>query len=389
MSVILGNTVINYGETTTITIDTLQNITITPENLIINTEITLNGIIATVQPLVSTIFYIKGYNNLGNLLTFNETVYVNVIVDQPTINILYGESVTITANGSSTYKWYPNSIFSTNQSITVTPKENTLYTVIGTDPFNTISYAYVTVSLNSNLTFTPYNPTLFSGNLLELSVNYTGLLSSQINIQNLYDGILLGNELNSELQYTWKSNLFKNLPNNCSTILHGNSIRIHPYNSIEYEVNAYIDNTLITKGNIKINVIPKPPNIVDYDIIPLSLFNLVIERDSKQLSKELLKNPVLSRKIIKFYYTTLQTAYRMEFTNKSGISIKVPWFTYYQQVNEANEMIISFKQQWELFKFINNNQTRRYVTSSNFAFLLNNVNRIYLEHPQKIYITPI
>jgi hypothetical protein len=75
----------------------------------------------------------------------------------------------------------------------------------------------------------------------------------------------------------------------------------------------------------------------------------------------------------------------MEWTNKNGISFKVNWYTLYQNLNESNEMILSFYQQWNFFKYINMNQTKNNNTKSNFAFLLNCVNEIYLEHPQKIY----
>ena len=73
----------------------------------------------------------------------------------------------------------------------------------------------------------------------------------------------------------------------------------------------------------------------------------------------------------------------MEFTVKNGISFKVPWQTVYQIVNESNGMILSFKQQWKFFGYINSN------AQSNFKFLLNTLNEIYLSKPQKIYITPI
>jgi hypothetical protein len=76
----------------------------------------------------------------------------------------------------------------------------------------------------------------------------------------------------------------------------------------------------------------------------------------------------------------------MEWTNKNGIAFKIKWLTNYQIYNDAIEMVISFKQQWNFFKYINNNQKRQNYTKSNFAFLLNTVNAIYLEHPQQIYL---
>jgi hypothetical protein len=126
-------------------------------------------------------------------------------------------------------------------------------------------------------------------------------------------------------------------------------------------------------------------HIIDIDILPYEYYNLIISRNRKELTKELIKNKVLSQKIIKFYYNTLITAYRMEWTNKNGIQTTVNWTTLYQITNKSNVMILTFEQQWRFFQYINYNQRRNDQTLSNFAFLLNIVNSIYLEHPQKIY----
>jgi hypothetical protein len=375
MSVILTNTNINYGNSTSIIVDNIQNINIQPSNFVSNIEITLTGIIATVNPTFSTIFFINGNDLLGNPLQFNETVYVNVTLEETQLEIVYGESITITAYGSSKYQWLPGNIFS--ESITVSPKKDTIYAVLGTDIFNTVTRTSVNIKVNSNLIFTPEIPTVYEGNLLIVSVNYYGAFDYNENNQN------------NEITYTWKSNLFINLPDYCSTLLYGDFIKINPTNNIQYHVTVYNQNNIISEGFIEINVIPKPSKIIDNDIIPLSIYSLVIERNRDQLSKELLLNQQLSKKIIFFYYTILQTAYRMEFTNKSGISYRIPWFTYYQKENEINEMILTFEQQWNLFKYINMNQTRAGITISNFAYLLNIVNSLFLEKPQKIYITPL
>jgi hypothetical protein len=129
----------------------------------------------------------------------------------------------------------------------------------------------------------------------------------------------------------------------------------------------------------------KPSYIIDYDILPLRLSNLILSRNARDLKKELLKDNVLSKSIIDFYYTTLQSAYRMEWTNKNGQSFKVKWITLYQVANETDGLILGFEQQWKFFQYINNHQTRNGNTQSNFAFLLNNINQLYLEYPQKIY----
>jgi hypothetical protein len=422
MSVLLGATNILYGETTTITVNDLNNISIQPSEYVLNIETTLTGIIATVKPINTTIFYIKGLNNLNEEININQTIYVNVVCEQNSIIIDYGSSVQLTANGSSTYKWLPNVNIENNinniQSIIVSPKKDIIYSVLGTDIFNTVSYYYVNIKVNSNLIFTSTinneiitnneNISILSGNRLILSVEYyLKTLENPFNLNYQYNDIYNSNDaydpndINNRMvnnnitninniKYTWKLSLFSKLPDNCVHLLYGNSIIIHPYYNKEYEVTAYdSNNKIITKGYVKINVIPKPPNIIDIDIIPLVLYNNVIMRNEKELTKQLIINKKLSKKIINFYYTTLQTSYKMEFTNKNGISVKIPWFTYYQEVNVINEMILTFEQQWKFFKFINNNQKKNGKTMSNFAFLINIVNKIYLEYPQKIYVTPL
>jgi len=372
MSIYIDQTSIFYGSSTTITVDGLSNVSITPTNFVLNTELTLTGIIATVKPTISTIFYIQGYNNLNQIEKYNETIYVKVTPINTNITIQYNTSTELIVNGSSSYEWYPSLYLNQNygSNVICTPLENILYTILGIDQFNTITRTYIYITIESNLIFTPENITIYDGNLLNLSVKYN---------------------LNSEpTLYTWKSNLFITLPQNCVNLLYGDSIKIHPYNTIEYKVNAYQNNQLITSGNIKINVIPKPSNIIDIDILPYQLYKYIINRNRKVLKEELLKNPKLSKKIINFYYTTLQTAYRMEFTNKNGIQFKVPWLTYYQVINESNGMILSFEQQWRFFQYINFYQRKNdNITLSNFTFLLNNVNALFLEKPQNIYITPL
>ena len=369
MSFIVTNPSIKLGLTSTIIISNLYNVYFLPDSSIINIELTANGTYtALVKPLSSTIYYIFGYNQSNQITNLNATVYVNVTPDQSNITVNYNNSVTLNVSGSNTYLWYPNTYLNTNtgSSVICTPLKDITYTIIGTDKFLTISSTSIKVNVNTGLTFTPSNPTVYDGNLLKVSV-----------------------ESETILDYTWESNLFNNLSPYCVTYKYGNSITIHPYNSVFYTVNGYQNGNLITSGTVNINVITKPSNIIDVDILPYKLSNIILNRNTIELKKELVKDKILSKKIINFYYNTLQTAYRMEWTNKNGIPFKINWETIYQIVNESNSMILSFEQQWNFFKYINSNQTINGNTLSNFAYLLNNINEIYLEYPQKIYITPL
>jgi hypothetical protein len=367
MNIISSNSSIIYGQTTTITVTGITSVSVTPTDSVINEEFINNQYIFTLQPLESTIYYISGYDSDYNLVIVNETIYVNVLVSSQNSNnnTNYNTPIILNAFGCNTYTWYPDTYLNQNtgSSVICTPLKNITYTITGTDIFNTISEATLEINVNTNLIFNPSEPTVYEGNLIKINVSLAG----------------------DNINYTWRSTLTNYLPVSCANLKYGQTLRLNPYQNLTYIVNAYSNNELITEGSVNIKIIPKPMYIIDYDILPLRLSNLIINRDTKELRKELIKDKKLSKSIIDFYYTTLQTAYRMEWTNKNGQTIKVNWVTIYQTVNETDSMLLGFEQQWKFFQYINNNQTRNGQTRSNFAFLLNNINQIYLEHPQKIY----
>jgi hypothetical protein len=265
--------------------------------------------------------------------------------------------------------WYPAKYLNTTSesSVICTPLEDILYTVMGRDDLLSITEQYIKVTVNSNLVFTPSTPSVYDGNLLKLHVNY-----SKEQTDN----------------YTWKSSLFSTLPQDCVNLKYGSEITLHPYQNQQYVVNAYTsDGILLTSGNIKINVITKPSHIIDIDILPYKWYKIILARDRNAVIKAVREDKALTQKIIKFYYTTLQTAYRMEWTDKNGIQFKVNWTTLYQITNESIEMILSFEQQWRFFQYIQYNRNRN--TQSNFFYLLNIINQIYLERVKKIPLYPM
>jgi len=357
MSVTVTNQSIKYGETATITIDDLYNVVFNENNTIISVEQTgTTTFVATVQPTSSTIYYYYGFNSSQTQINQNVSVYVNVTAVNSTVVTDFNTPIELSVIGVKSYIWGP-SIFlnnTTNSSVLCTPLENITYKILGVDSFLTTSYTSINVVVNTKMFFIPNNPSVYDGNLLIIKVNY----NNQENIK-----------------YIWKTNngYFKR----------GDTIRLNPYNTITYVVDAYYNNQLVSSDKVNITVIQKPSNIIDVDILPSSLFSTIMSRDKKKLIEELLKNKKLSKKIIDFYYTTLQTAYKMEWTNKNGISYKVNWHTVYQNINETDGLIISFTQQWNFFQYI------YYNKNSNFIFLLTTVNEIYLETPKKIYITPL
>jgi hypothetical protein len=376
MSILITNSNITYGQSATIILQDLTNIVVTPMNSVASIVYNVNGIVITVVPTISTLYNIYGVDTLSNIVEFNETIYVLPIVLAQTTNnstvVPYGNPVTLIAYGGISYLWYPETYLNTTTESTVicTPLGEITYTVQVKDPYNNINITYITISIVKELIFSPSQPTVYKSNLLKVSVND---ISTNVD--------------NSLITYTWTPTTSKYLPEYCANIKYGSSITLHPEKNLEFIVDAYdSNNTILISSNLKIKVIEKPMNILDFDILPYRLSTYILERNLIKLREELIKDVVLSQKIINFYYTTLQTAYRMEWTNKNGIPFKIKWLNNYQIYNDISEMVISFKQQWNFFKYINNNQTRQNYTISNFAFLLNTVNTIYLETPQQIYL---
>jgi len=361
---------INYGGNTNIIATGYTTINITPNNSVISINNSGNDYIINVSPNYTTLYTISGIDIYGNSLTNSITIYVNVTVLQNTVETNYNETIQLEGYGSDKYIWYPSTYLNVNnfEIVDCTPLQNITYTLLGTDIYGVQTTTNINVIVNTFINFAPSNINIYDGNIVIIDVSY-------YNPNNIIDQNLL--------TYKWTSRLFQGLPSYCINSTNGSQIKLHPYESTYYNVNVIYNNNIISSDKININVIPKPSYIIDIDIIPNKIKEPVFSRNKKELIKLLLQYKTLSKNIIKFYYTTLQTAYRMEWTNKNGCSIKINWITIYQIVNEANEMILSFEQQWKFFQFININN------NGNFKFLLNTINEIYLEKVQQILITPI
>jgi hypothetical protein len=372
MSISASTQSINYGETAQIIVSDFATLVINPMNSVLNITESGNEYLINVNPIESTLYIITGKDYFGNPLEVSITIYVNVTVVNSTVNVDYNTPIILKAYGSNTYQWYPPSYLdtTTNSSVVCIPSKTTTYTIQGTDIYNVITITYLTVNVNTFLYFTPSTPSVLDGNLLKISVQYNN--PNNIISENL-------------IKYVWTSNLFVGLPNNCIYSKNGSSIILHPYNSCFYTVNAFniSDGTLITSNTINITVLTKPSEIIDIDIIPIKLKDAVFKRNKKELIQLLLQYKALSKKIIDFYYTTLQFAYKYENTDKNGIPFKIKWITFYQIKQQSNEMILTFEQQWKFFQYINQ------YNNSHFKFLLNTVNEVYLEKPQQIRLMPL
>ena len=366
MSLVAFPSTINYGETSKITCFGLTDVSWTPIN-IINVEYTEDGnSVIVVEPNISTQIYVFGYDSYNQPVKLDIIVYVNIIVSPQTASVDLGAIVELNAYGAIKYEWSPQNYLNkyNGNSVICTPLSDITYTVVGSDDYGHSSSATITISMTTEdlIKITPSNSTIYEGD--SITINIT-------NVNNYHD-----------LTYEWISNNYKNLYDlngNQIGAKYGSSIKINPWQNVEYTVNVYNQGSIIGTYIVSINVIPKPMEILDVDLIPYKLLEPVLNRNKRELMKLLIRYRILSEKIISFYYTQLQVAYTYEFTNKNGTNFRMKWMTYHQVKNQSEETVISFSQQWNFFKFINNNQTRAGYTRSNFAFLMNTVNQLYLE----------
>jgi hypothetical protein len=215
------------------------------------------------------------------------------------------------------------------------------------------------------ITFEPLIPVVFQGNIIIISITNRDLT----------------------LTYEWKP--YNRIFLDDSYVQnYGPSFRIIPYKTQTFIVNGVdSNNNVVAFSQITIKAIEKPSYLLDNDLLPNEYYDIIINRNTKELRRKLIENKILSQKIIRFYYNQILNAYRFQWTNKNGTQYKMPWLTYIQVNNDSNEVVISFKDQWKLFQYINTNLQRNGYTRSNFAYLINIVNSIYLEKPQQIYIT--
>jgi hypothetical protein len=215
------------------------------------------------------------------------------------------------------------------------------------------------------ITFEPKIPVVYQGNIIIITIT----------------------KPDSTLTYEWKpyNRIFLD---DTYVQNYGTTFRVIPDKTQTFMVNGINSNGAVAAfSQITIKVIEKPSYLLDNDLLPFEYYDIIINRDTKELKKKLIENTILSQKIIKFYYNQILTAYRYQWNNRNGTKYKMPWLTYIQVNNDSNEVVISFTEQWKLFQYIHTNQQRNGYTKSNFAYLINIVNSIYLEKPQKIYIT--
>jgi len=157
-------------ETTTVTVNPLPIITVNSDLICVGGSTTLNaggastyvwspgtglssttGSSVTANPASTTVYTVTGTDVNG---CYDSSVSTVTVVSNPTVTvnaptICIGDSVTLTANGASTYVWSPGTGLSstTGSSVTANPTSTTVYTITGTAGTCT-AVATTTVTVN-------------------------------------------------------------------------------------------------------------------------------------------------------------------------------------------------------------------------------------------------
>jgi len=126
-----------------------------------------NGSPVTANPGATTSYTVSGTNGNGCINSATTSVIVNPLPNVTVNNgtVCNGTSVTLTANGASTYSWNPGTGLSatTGASVTANPTVTTNYTVTGTDVNGCVNTATTIVTVVSNPTVTINTATICAG----------------------------------------------------------------------------------------------------------------------------------------------------------------------------------------------------------------------------------
>ena len=124
----------------------------------------------TQSPTVATQYTVTGTNSNACVNTATTSISVNPlpVVSAISATICVGDTITITANGASTYTWNTSA---TTISITTSPSTTTHYNVIGTDINDCKNTATATVTVNPLPIITVSHPSICIGNTTTLTAS--------------------------------------------------------------------------------------------------------------------------------------------------------------------------------------------------------------------------
>ncbi len=199
------------------------------------------------------------------------------------------------------------------------------------------------------------------------NIDLTNPNTSNIQIYK-YDRVFINISPSNNIIWT-PINKSKYLPSLCYPIFMESNINYIFERNIEYEIQGEDDSGNIYKKNIKIELLEKPMNILDIDLIPIVLFEPVLNQNKKVIIDILKKNRTLLNQLIQFYNIQLISSYKFEFQAKQGRGFKVPWYCRFNVVNENNNFLLSFQQQYQFLQYLLKNNNR--YGKSYFMYLVN------------------
>lgn len=113
-----------------------------------------------------------------------------------------------------------------------------------------------------------------------------------------------------------------------------------------------------------------PTEEIDNGIIPFAIAIEVYDRRREFLWNYFKENPKLVKQLSNFFYQSLYVNYQDASKGKDGSCVKVPWRTEYEYIQAKDGMILSSKQQYELLRYIYQQQKKGLQTNSNYGYLM-------------------
>lgn len=109
---------------------------------------------------------------------------------------------------------------------------------------------------------------------------------------------------------------------------------------------------------------------IDAGIIPYAIAIEVYDRKRNFIWNYFKENPTLVKQLSNFFYQSLVINYQDTTTGKDASCVKVPWRTEYEYVQAKDTMILSSKQQYELLRYVYQQQKKGLQTKSNYGYLM-------------------
>ncbi len=199
------------------------------------------------------------------------------------------------------------------------------------------------------------------------NINLTNSNTTTVQIYK-YDRVFIN--ISPSINVTWTPiNKSIYLPSSCYPIFMESNINYIFERNMEYEIQGEDESGTVYKKNIKIELLEKPMNILDIDLIPIELFEPVLNKNKNTIIQILKNNKKLLNQLIQFYNIQLMSSYKFEFQAKQGRGYRVPWYNRYNVVNDNNNFLLSFQQQYQFLRYLLNNNNL--YGKSYFMYLIN------------------